>query len=368
MKIKTITCHEVYNHGASLQEHALLKYLEDLGHTAEAINYKPEYLSNHLKLWRVPNEKFKRSFILKWLYLIVKLPNRLIDLKRKKAFDEFSIKHIKTGNNKYTSNEELKNNIPIADAFICGSDQIWNSFFLNGKDPAFYLDFVPDEKLKISFAASFAIDKIDNDLKPFVKEKIKRIDHISVRETSGVEILKNLGIKNSTQVLDPVFLLDKNYWTKNFISPINEKYLLIYDFDNNPLIKKISQRLAKENNLKIYTVNNNITYADKNYWLYGPTKFLSLLANAQLIISNSFHAVAFSLIFEKQFLVVNRNVKINTRMRDLLELLDLSDIMITDVKKAECISMNPILTYDLINNKLLESIDRSKEFIKKALS
>ena len=149
MKIKTITCHEVYNHGASLQEHALLKYLENLGHHAEAIHYKPPYLSKHLSLWAVSTPKYRRNFIIKSLYLFAKLPSRLIDLKRKKAFDDFSKKHVKVDDILYTSNQDLKENLPIADAYICGSDQIWNSFFENGKDPAFYLDFVPDKKLKI---------------------------------------------------------------------------------------------------------------------------------------------------------------------------------------------------------------------------
>lgn len=137
MKIKTITCHEVYNHGASLQEYALLKYLNKNEHKAEAIHYKPHYLSGHFKLWAVSNPRYDKLFI-KQLYLLAKFPKRLISLKRKKAFDQFHKKYIPTGEVKYLSNLALKNNLPQADVFICGSDQIWNSFFQNGKDPAFF--------------------------------------------------------------------------------------------------------------------------------------------------------------------------------------------------------------------------------------
>ncbi|ULC58270.1 polysaccharide pyruvyl transferase family protein [Flaviramulus sp. BrNp1-15] len=367
MNIKTITCHEVYNHGASLQEHALLKHLEILGHSTEAIHYKPPYLSKHLDLWKISNVKYEKNIIVKWIYILAKLPTRLRDLKRKKAFDNFSKKHIKTGEKLYISNDELKANPPLADTYICGSDQIWNSYFQNGKDPAFYLDFVPDEKLKISYAASFAIDAIEDNLKPFVKEKISRLNHVSVRETSGLRILKELGVNNATQVLDPVFLLDKEYWKENFVTPINDKYILIYDFDSNPLIKNMALKLAKENGLKIFTVNKNIKYANSNFWLKGPEYFLSLLANAQLVISNSFHAVAFSLIFNKQFYVVNREEKINTRMRDLLALLDISNILV-DESNFNNASLKPIKSYSSINKNLATSINSSKTFLSKSLN
>lgn len=367
MKIKTITCHEVYNHGASLQEHALLKYLEKLGHNAEAIHYKPPYLSKHLNLWEISNEKYKINFFIKSLYILAKLPTRLIDLRRKKAFDIFSAKYIKTGKTLYKSNDDLKANLPLADAYICGSDQIWNSFFENGKDPAFYLDFVPDDKLKISYAASFAIDKLEDSLKPFVENNVKRINHISVRETSGLKILQDININNATQVLDPVFFHNKEYWKQNFVFPINSKYILVYDFDNNPTIKKITLKFANEKKLKIFTVNKNIKYADANFWLKGPCHFLSLLANAEIVISNSFHAVAFSLIFEKQFLVVNRKEKINTRMRDLLLLLDVPNLMINHTNIDE-VPYQPIKSYESINKKLNESIEKSKTFLKEALN
>ncbi|SNR76034.1 polysaccharide pyruvyl transferase family protein [Lutibacter flavus] len=361
MKIKTITCHEVYNYGASLQEYALLKYLENIGHTAEAIHYKPFYLSNHFNLKSI-SLKYN-SFPVKYIYLLAKLPGRLMALKRKKAFDNFSKKYIKTGNLKYKKNEELKVNLPEADAYICGSDQIWNSFFQNGKDLAFYLDFVPKEKLKISYAASFAIDEIKEELKSFVKEKVYRINHISVRETSGVTILNELGIKNAVQVLDPVFLLDAKHWVDTFVKPMNEKFIFVYDFDSNPLIKEIAIKLKKDKGFKIYTVNKNIKYADKNFYLEGPERFLSLVCHSQFNITNSFHSVAFSLIFKKQFVVVNRQENINTRMRDLLQLLNLNQLVDSYIEFS---SIKPI-DYKKVETILKEKINYSKNFIIKSL-
>jgi hypothetical protein len=110
MNIKTIACHEVYNHGASLQEHALIKYLKLQGYKAEAIHYKLPYLSKNLNLWDIYNPKYETNFVLKALYILAKLPTRLRDLKRKRVFDKFSSKYIKANTQKlYRLNDDLKN-------------------------------------------------------------------------------------------------------------------------------------------------------------------------------------------------------------------------------------------------------------------
>ena len=364
MKIKTITCHEVYNHGASLQEFALLKYLKNIGHNAQTIHYKPNYLSGHFKLRSISNPRFDKP-LLRQLYILAKLPGRIFALKRKKAFDEFSRKYINTDSKLYRSNEELKEDLPEADAYICGSDQIWNSFFQNGKDPSFYLNFVPSNKLKISYAASFAIDAIEESLKPFVKENIERIDEISVRESSGLKILEDLSITRAVQVLDPVFLIGSKYWEDTFVTPIKEKFIFVYDFESNKNIERISIETAKKHNLKIFTVNQNITYADKNFFKKSPEVFLSLISNANFIIGNSFHALAFSLIFNKIFFVVDRNEKINTRMRDFMSSLNLSylNLDVDEFKTFDKVSIN----YEKVNFELREKIEKSQNFLKKAL-
>lgn len=362
MNIKTITCHEVYNHGATLQEYALLSYINDLGYQAEVIHYKPSYLSQHFNLTAVSNPKFNRPLV-KQFYLLAKLPGRLKMLKRKKAFDAFHLKFIPTNQQLYTSNEELKRNLPEADAFICGSDQIWNSFFQNGKDPAFYLNFVPASKKKIAYAASFAIDKLEENVKSLVKENIARMNAVGVRETSGVRILKELEIENAVQVLDPVFLLTKEHW-KTFVFPLKEQFVFVYDFDSNPLVKEMALRLKKEKGYCIYTMNANIDYADKNLYLEGPETFLSLVSQSKMNITNSFHSVAFSLIFNQQLVVVNRAEKINTRMRDLLGLFNLNDYLIST--KEEFNSWEAI-DYANVNPLIQHKIEESKQFLIHAL-
>ena len=362
--IATITCNNVYNHGATLQQYALLAYLENIKHNAYTIDYRPPYLSNHFKFGLVGNPRYSKNIFVKAIYLTLKFPGRLMALKRKNRFDNFEEKYLNKSSTIYYSNEDLKNNLPKADVYICGSDQIWNSFFQNGRDPVFYLDFVPDDKLKISYAASFAIDEIDENLKPFVKDKVSRINKVSVRESSGLRILEQLDIKNSVQVLDPVFLLPAELWQKTFVKEMKEDFIFIYDCDSNEEIKKTAIRIAKENKYKIFTVDKNIKYADRNFYYEDPAVFLSLIYNAKLILANSFHALSFSLIFNKKFLIFNRFEKINTRMRDLMVSLEVEDQLVEVFDKG----INDIeVDYSVVNSKLDIFREKSKKFLKNAL-
>lgn len=362
LKIKTITCHNVYNYGASLQEYALLQYLKNSGYRAETISYNPDYLSNHFNFLSVSNPKFDSNFLFRSIYLLLKLPGRLLSLRRKYNFDKFSNKYISETKEYFTSNQELKDNTPEADVFICGSDQIWNSFFQNGKDPAFYLDFVPDDKLKIAYAASFATETIEENIKPFVFEKVKRIDFVSVRESSGVAILKDLEFTNIKHVLDPVFLLDRKSWEDIASQEEVEKpYILVYDADSNPSIKDFVLRMSQKSKWDIITISDRISYADKNLSSRGPDVFLSLIKEASFIVSNSFHAVAFSLIFEKQFVVFKRSEQINTRMKDIVDLLDIKETMLPYKTTKE--EYEYIINYDNVRPILQNHIKESKQFL-----
>ena len=214
MKIKTITCHDVYNHGASLQAFALQQYLEEQGHEVEIIDYKPDYLSGHYNLCKVNNLNWDTNIVSRFIYILIKLPFRLLDLQRKQAFDNFRKKYLVLTSKRYTTNVELKENCPKADVFIAGSDQIWNTIFPNGRDAAFYLDFAPKESKKIAYAASFATESVVLEYKDFVKQMLQNFNYIAVREQGAIDILKTLGIYDGTWVCDPVFLLDRQKWDK----------------------------------------------------------------------------------------------------------------------------------------------------------
>lgn len=333
MKIKTITCHDVYNLGASLQAYALATYLKTCNHDVQIIDYKPEYLSRHYSLTAVPNPRFDRA-VLRELYLLAKLPGRLKARrsKRKQRFDAFREEYLPLTKERYRSSEELRANCPEADVYIAGSDQIWNPVFPNGKDPAFFLEFVPEDRQKISYAASFSVDMLSEEDRQRIQPWLSRLDAISVRESSGLRLLNEMGLAGA-QVMDPVFLLEKESWESLAFRPNAQGYILVYDFDNSPLMRKLAAALADRTGKKIISVFP-VEGADEVWADMGPREFLGAIMNADIVLSNSFHATAFSLIFQREFYVINREEKINTRMRDLLESVSQEERLISDIPAA----------------------------------
>lgn len=360
--VRTITCHDVYNVGAGLQAYALVTYLKGQGYDAQILDYKPEYLTRHYRLNVVSNPRFDKP-VVRQLYLLAKLPGRLKALKsrKKQEFDAFRRQYLPVTERSFSSNEELRASSPAADAYIAGSDQIWNPLFPNGKDPAFYLDFVREGK-KISYAASFAVQELPQEMREIVHQRLSSFDAISVREASGARILDRLGIPG-VQVCDPVFLLAQSAWLELIGgSPNAEDDIFVYDFDDSPLIAQIVHQIKAEKKLPALSYFSR-SYADRTDES-GPVQFLRNIAASTVVLSNSFHATAFSLILHKEFFVVGRKEAINTRMVDLLSELGLSDRYLVepnDWKKALPIDWKQV---DLLMNR---QITRSKTFLREAL-
>lgn len=360
MKIATITCHDVYNYGASLQAYALQEYCHGLGCDYEIINYKPDYLSQHYKLWTMANQRYGLPGI-KQLYLLAKLPGRLLALRKKRKFDDFTSRYLHLTPERYDSYEALAANPPQADLYVAGSDQIWNTFFKNGHDRAFYLDFAPASKRRISYAASFATDRIHGGAEDFVKKQLANLDAISVRESSALALLNSLGYNGAKLVCDPVFLLSAQEWERLAgCAAADGSYIALYDCEKSKTLRDIALRLKERTGLPLHSVSSTAgSYPDKNNSLGGPLEFLCTIIGARYVLANSFHALAFSLIFRKDFFIANRSESINTRMRDFLTYLDLSDRLISSPAEITC---EPI-DYASVSPKLTDLIQTSKQFI-----
>lgn len=360
MIVKTITCHDVYNVGASLQAYALAEYLNQSGCEAEIINYKPDYLA-HYELFGTISDRFNRP-VLKQMYYGAKLPLRLMQraTKRKREFDKFTNKFMPLTAEKYTSFEDLKSNPPKADVFFAGSDQIWNTVFNNGKDPSFYLYFAPGNSVKASYAASLSTEKIEEKYRDKLKTWLSNLDYISVRELSGKAVIKDLVSKDVFVNLDPVFLLKDEFWRKIKSNlKLKDPYILVYDFDGNNEMYDFARKIAKKTNKKVYSVFFT-GKADKCFRSEGPLGFLDLVCNADFVVSNSFHATAFSLIFQRPFVVFNRVEKLNIRMRDLLQLAGLDSRLINN---ADSDVWKQKIDYSKVAPKLEVLINESKRYI-----
>ncbi len=379
MKICTITCHRVYNYGASLQAYALQHYLETLGSNVEIIDYNPWFHNNRYNpFWVSPKAKGVRIKFYKIIPFMKYIIQPLSCLKngmfatwgRKGAFDRFEKEYYHLTKFKYDSVGELRKNPPVADVYIAGSDQIWNIRYENGKDPAYYLDFGNASIKRISYAASFATDNIEHGYELFVKTQLEKFYSISVREKTGLQILEKLGVKYAEQVLDPVFLLSTDEWiqlttkAKDYNLKL-ESYVLVYDFSgNDATLVDFVRKYAEKFKLKIVSVNDSSkrNYADLNINDAGPLEFLCLIKNAKCIVGNSFHATAFSIIFNKEFYTFSLKGHGNSsRMKDLLD-----ELYVKDRLNPEKIS-DVALDYNKINEKVENSKNVCEKFIKKSL-
>ena len=372
MKIKTITCHDVYNYGSSLQAYALMKCLEDFGHDVEIINYKPYYLTTRYNFWYIEGQSRYRdlcnkSKFIHLLYALKNYPVRYKTIGRKSPFDQFRNKYLKITDRRYATNEELKTNPPTADLFITGSDQVWNSVMLLGRDPAFFLDFVPEGFMRASYASSFGESSIVESYKSFTRVMLEKLSHISVRETTGLKILKTIDIKNAIQALDPVFLLSRQQWESIIKKEHTEKYLLVYDFIHDPAIEQAARKIAAEKGWKIYSINDEreLSYAHKNISNAGPLEFMEFIKSSQMVISNSFHGTAFSIIFEKEFYVFNlATLNNSSRMSDLLSLVDLSH---RHISSKEQMQLTERIDYSKVKQRLYVHRAHSYSYLDKVL-
>ncbi len=365
MKIYTLTCHDVYNYGASLQAYALMKYLKsNTSAEVEIIDYKPEYLSRHYYLWNI-KPKYKKNLITKVIYYCLKLPGRLAKRfsARKRNFDSFKKRYLTVTSKRYSSNAEL-GQLQDGDLYFAGSDQIWNPILENGNDSAFFLDFVKDKNKKFAYSASFSVEELTKEQENKMKVWLAEFNRISVRENSALDILSRMGIAGACCTVDPVFLLDKGEWGSVCSSKrFKEKYIFVYDFDKSQTIKNNVLEYARKNNLKIYSGLKS-EYADKSFEDIGPLQFISLIRNAELVVSNSFHATAFSIIFHKSFYVFEREWAINTRMRDLIIFAGggTENRIVKELPRAE-----EKINWEVTEKNMRSWIEKSKKYIAECL-
>lgn len=372
MIIRTLTSHNVYNYGASLQAFSLMHYLQSLGHDCKIIDYMPEYKRGRYNFWYIDPASKWYKIIKFWpirlLVCTILVPKRFKTYSRKKAFDAFTKEKLCL-TKRYNTLDELNDEKWQVDAFIVGSDQVWNTDHATGRDPAHYLTFVPSGAKKVSYAASFGMDIILPQYVEFIKNNLTAFDSISVRESTGVDLLKKLNI-NAFHVVDPVFLNSAGFWQSMINRSIipKQNYILVYDFANNESMAKFAMFLSQKTNMQIVSINDftRHSYADINVDNAGPIDFVSLISDASFFISNSFHGTAFSIIFHIPFFVFKRKKgNVNTRMEDLLYGLGLNERFIDD--ENDFCRWNSVIDYDNVEKLLSTKVATSKIFLETQL-
>lgn len=366
-KVEVITLHRIVNYGSVLQAYATQETIKRLGYDVEFIDYYPERMHMLGMLKRIKNkgEKFQKSFFIRNIARIIIFPSYL---KRFNTFKKFIKNNLNLSTSVYYTYRDLLENIPEADIYCTGSDQVWNSEWNEKIDNSFFLDFGVRNKKKVSYAASFGKKELSVAELEETKKLLLKYDYISLREVSGVEILEKIGISSSINVLDPTLLLTGGEWRKIASRRYdNEEYILVYNLNRNKKIDKYAENLSKKTGLKI----RFLSYQFHEFYKRGRIScnidvedFLSLIDNAKYIITDSFHATAFSLNFNKEFIIVYPG-KYSTRLQSILEVLGLEKRVAQSENDLNII--NSKINYEIVSDKLNKEREKSIEWFKKAL-
>lgn len=338
MKISIITVLNTVNYGSALQTVATQSFFEEMGLEVEFIDYwrKDQTVSAQVKTIVFNKKNTFKKWIKKPVRDILSISSVYINNKK---FRQFIKENIHLTNRKYISYEELSNDIPVADIYCTGSDQMWNSTWNQGIEKSFFLEYAPVGKKRIAFATSIGKVAIDEKEAAEIVPLIKKYDLVTMREQTAVELLNTYHI-SSINILDPTLLFGKEQWEKLMAKKVVKKpYLLVYQLHQNHADANFTEtvkQLAKEKKLQIIRIA--YSYADKNVGkkIYSPTvqEFLSLINYADYIVTDSFHGTAFSINFNKEFSVIYPS-SYSTRMDSLLKLTGLQNRHFTSENYAE---------------------------------
>ena len=373
MKIGIIT-HPLYtNYGGLLQAYALQTTLERLGHEAFEIEIKRK--KRQLPFWKLPLSISKR--ILKKYVLGCKMQKILVE-KYENHIWPIITQNTQQFVDKYLNQKLIENYDDLDhdfDAFIVGSDQVWRYKYYPwfGNDIAnVYLKFASPQSIKIAYAASFGADlwEYPKDKTEECKRLAQKFRAISVREKSGVKLCHDFLDVNATFVLDPTMLLQK----ADYESLINTESLaesadrlFCYVLDRNTIKDNIIKDIAKNMKLTPYYVNANV------YDSYSPIKdriqpavekWLCGFRDSDYVITDSFHACVFSIIFHKQFAVIGNEERGMARFNSLLSLFGLENRLVTS---SQQILSLPLIDFDAIDEKLSTLRTESLNFLIEAL-
>lgn len=323
-KIGILTFHRANNYGAVLQNYALVRAVKKIDSTFQVntIDYRCLYLEEPYS--KNPFDIKTDNFLKNVWYKMRKRVNQSRYKRLVRSFEEFREQYLDL--TKSYSYEALLINETRFNTYITGSDQIWNDKITNA-DGVYSLNFV-NKARRLSYAASAgSVHYIGRD----TLKNIGKIDAISVREKDLQKFLEQSLGRSVELVVDPVFLLSKDEWNsilnKNRI--LKHKYIFTYSVsEKTEDVIKVAKILASERKLKIVHLDHSMKYGVNGRLMYGasPLEFVQLIRDAEFVVASSFHAIAFSIIFRKQFIVIPTK-KTASRMKHLLEITELGDNM-----------------------------------------
>lgn len=348
-KVYTLTCTWAQSYGAILQMYALARTISNLGWDAQVINYQPGY-----------DPASRRRMLLPPMF--------------RPAFTEFMRDSGLLTPQVYRNCRELEDAGLSADAFVVGSDQVWNcTTYFNGKDDAMFLDFAPPNAKRVAYAASLAMPEVPAEQSDRYRMLLDRFDAISVRESSGAEALEEIDVMGARVVIDPVYLISSDEWSalagRSVLDVGQEEYVLVVCLERRDAIYEYARAAADNLGVKLYSLRSGPRafrkpkLVDKNFRNVSVYDYLNIVRGATTIVTDSFHAMSFALVFNRNVNILPRGDGGNSRMVDLLKDLGLGDRVV-----VQGAVMDRGIDFEKVNRLLGTKVGDAKEFLKASLT
>lgn len=366
IKIGIITYHNAYNYGSMLQAYALNFFLRRQGFDVQTIDYRPQSQDRNRKLFEPVKSGMSLARNLHSLWYLRS------GCRKRARFDTFFREEVPSSP-RFRTREELQKQRLAYDWFVCGSDQIWNQN-CRGFDTSYLLDFVGDKKNCIAYAASTGGIPLSAYQEQQLQHFILDYKAISMRETSGCLVVKKTVDRVVPPVLDPTCLLAREDWEALLPKHGNvpsRPYIFCYFIGHVPGMRQWAQVLREKTGYELVVVNRSLRdiglHARVRYDA-GPREWLELLKNASYVCTDSFHAMVFSLIFQKKFWVFVKPEQFadsGTRVRHLGALLGCEERILADGHPAE--AWDAPLDFPAIERRFHVEMEKSGQWLLKSL-
>lgn len=365
-KVGTITFHHACNNGAVLQAYALVEYLNSIADVeAEIIDYRCAKIHEAYQpgfcFYNCGRVKGLIKYLLRYRSIV----------RRNQKFCDFSAAWLKVSPRCY-DRAGIHEAADDYDYIISGSDQIWN-YELTGGDPTYLLDFVADDEKKISFAVSLGVDRIEECRAEMYREFIGKYRSLSVRESrAGTEIERITGGRAAIHI-DPVFLLGEETWRAMAVHPKAEHYILYYMVGMGRCVDEsvmFAKALSKQTGLLLLFLNSEhipYLYPDIGHIkTISPDEYLGWILNAEYVVTNSFHASCFSIIFKKTC-YSEVDLHKGERIANLLRICGLESYALHKGKLGSPQVRQGDIDWQQVKDRLAVPIEESKNYLMNAV-
>ena len=355
MKIGVLTFHRAINIGGVLQSFALQYFLKENNLQSEIVDYRCP---------TIERQYYKRPFgwIMVKRFLSALLRNGVIRVNTSK-FDQFRSDHLPISKTTYYPETISAANSEYT-VFVTGSDQVW-SWYCAGFDKTYFLDFVQKPNGKHSYAASLGGSEIPKDLVSQYQNLLAPFDSISVREEAGANLVESIIDKEISVLMDPTLLLSARVWRKELIQQraSGKPYILVYMIAESKELLNLARKLGKEKSLEVIYISDRIykPRGIKSERGVGPKEFLELIDSCDLFITNSYHGICFSLIFQKDMYIglLTRNTAVNARLIHMIDKYNLSERLVG----SENLKIDSTIDFKFIENSLSKEAKKSRSWL-----